>query len=155
MKRFVFLLLVMLGCGVAVAQDSTGAWTSTSWRNVNYGQEGRIYNRIQHFFDSNPALAGFDRRLNVRYGFTAEKLSLGYYASDGTYRHAFQEHRVAIDVPFGLRSDRWGMGLGYVRRQEGRYIVQQLHFAHSGRIDFGKHHLILGGGFQMNFGQFD
>ncbi len=149
----VFLLVV---CGASASgQDSTGVWTSSSWRPINYGQEGRIYNRIHHFFENNPALAGFDRRLNVRYGFTAEKLSLGYYASDGTYRHAFQEHRVTIDGPFGIRSDRWGTGLGYVRRQEGRHILQQVHFAHSGRIDIRDHHIILGGGVQVNMGQFD
>lgn len=155
MQKLLCILLVILAHGVAVAQDSLGVWTNSSWRKINYGQEGRIYNRIHHFFESNPALAGFDRRLNVRYGFTAEKLSLGYYASDGTYRHAFQEHRVAIDGPFGIRSDRWGTGLAYVRRQEGRRIVQQVHFAHSGRIDMGHHHLILGGGVQWNLGQFD
>jgi len=149
----VFLLVV---CGASASgQDSTGVWTSSSWRPINYGQEGRIYNRIHHFFENNPALAGFDKCLNVRYGFTAEKLSLGYYASDGTYRHAFQEHRVAIDGPFGIRSDRWGTGLAYVRRQEGRHVLQQVHFAHSGRIDIRDHHIILGGGVQWNLGEFD
>ncbi len=154
MRWAVFFLLLTCGAD-GFAQDSTGVYTSSSWRPINYGQEGRIYNRIHHFFENNPALAGFDRRLNVRYGFTAEKLSLGYYASDGTYRHAFQEHRVAVEGPFGIRSDRWGTGLAYVRRQEGRHILQQVHFAHSGRIDMGQHHLILGGGVQWNMGQFD
>ncbi|MCF8255921.1 MAG: hypothetical protein K9J06_00080 [Flavobacteriales bacterium] len=155
MQKALCILLMILAHSLAVAQDSTGVWTSSSWRPINYGQEGRIYNRIHHFFESNPALAGFDRRLNVRYGFMAEKLSLGYYASDGTYRHAFQEHRVAIDGPFGIRSDRWGTGLAYVRRQEGRHILQQVYFAHSGRIDMGQHHIILGGGLQWNLGEFD
>lgn len=150
------VFLLVAGCGAgARGQDSTGVWTSTSWRPIGYGQEGRIYNRIHHFFEENPALAGFDRRLNVRYGFTAEKLSLGYHASDGTFRHAFHEHRVAVDGPFGIRSDRWGTGLAYVRRLEGRHILQQVHFAHSGRLDIRDHHIILGGGVQWNLGQFD
>jgi hypothetical protein len=155
MQKALCILLLALASGLSVAQDSTGVWTSSSWTKMGYGQEGRIYNRIHHFFENNPALAGFDRRLNVRYGFTAEKLSLGYHASDGTFRHAFHEHRVAVDGPFGIRSDRWGMGLGYVRRQEGRHILQQVHFAHSGRIDFRNHHLILGGGVQWSMGAFD
>lgn len=155
MQKTFCILLLTLAHGLAVAQDSTEVWTSSSWTQTDYGQEGRIYNRIHHFFETNPALAGFDRRLNVRYCFSAEKLSLGYQASDGTFRHAFHEHRVAVDGPFGFRSDRWGMGIGYARRREGRHILQQVHFAHSGRIDMGQHHLIFGGGLQLNLSELD
>lgn len=152
--NMLFLILGLAVRGQEVA-DTTGVWTSSSWTQADYGQEGRIYNRIHHFFENNPALAGFDRRLNVRYGFTAEKLSLGYHASDGTFRHAFHEHRVAVDGPFGIRSDRWGMGLAYVRRREGRHLRQQVEFAHSGRIDMGRHHLIFGAGAQLNLSELD
>jgi hypothetical protein len=155
MQKALCILLLALVSGLSVAQDSTGAWTSSSWTKMGYGQEGRIYNRIHHFFENNPALAGFDRRLNVRYGFTAEKLSLGYHASDGTFRHAFHEHRVAVDGPFGIRSDRWGTGLAYVRRREGRHLRQQVEFAHSGRIDMRRHHLIFGAGVQLNLSELD
>ncbi len=137
----------MCWCGAsAFAQQSdtlTPSKQPEEWAGKGYIQADKIYNRAVWTFADNPALAGFDRKLNVAYAFKALNLSQGYRV-DYTTTLANWNHAANIDFAFGGTKKNWGTGLHYMYKNAFYHKYQRIQWAHSYRITLGQHHILLG-----------
>ena len=147
-----FWLLLSLSCfGQEKVDTILTINEEPEWSNKNYSQEEKIYNRSVWTFLENPAIAGFDRKLNVGYRYVAEKLSMGYYRPEDNFPVLdFQQHHVAIDAAFGGKNKNWGVGAAYSLVREGNYAYHRAVWSHSYKIHLPKgHRLIFGHGVEV------
>jgi hypothetical protein len=153
-----FLLFVSFSCfGQEKADSIPPASTEPEWSTKNYTQEDKIYNRSVWTFADNPALAGFDRKLNVSYRYVAEKLGMGYrdYYDDKPHLY-FERHHANIDAAFGGKNKNWGVGAAYSHVQNGSYDYHSVNWSHSYKIQLPKgHRLLIGHGVAFHFSRLD
>lgn len=144
-----FLLFLSFSC---FGQENTDSIAppieEPEWSSKNYTQEDKIYNRSVWTFIDNPALVGFDRKLNISYKYVAEKMALGYYREkDNLPIFFFQQHFASIDAAFGGKRKNWGVGVAYNWAREGNLAHHLITWCHSYRILMPKgHQLIFGHG---------
>lgn len=116
---------------------------STASTFFQFQQEGLLSNRSLWTFEDNPALAGFDRKLNLTYDYSAQNLSVIQWY-DGDSSLAFQQHSGMMDLSFGGDKENFGAGIAYRHVKNGRYHYHRITWAHSYRLSFDKHNLIFG-----------
>ena len=146
MQKWLCVLVVWLVQGNAVAQESDSFDPEKlpgEWATKRYIQADKIYNRAVWTFADNPALAGFDRKLNVAYAFKALNLSQGI-GVEGKTTLANWNHTANIDFAFGGTKKNWGTGLHYMYKNAFYHKYQRIQWAHSYRIMLGQHHILLG-----------
>lgn len=139
-----FWLLTLSCSGFAQTDSSKFNAKADEWNTVNYSQEDKIYNRSVWTFADNPALTGFDRKLNLLYRYEAQNFALGVENDNGKMVLAFQQHHAQIDAAFGGTKKNWGVGAAYSNVKEGLYDYHQILLAHSFRVKIKDHQLLFG-----------
>lgn len=148
-----FLVLLSFSCfGQEKVDSIPPTSTEPEWSTKGYSQEDKIYNRSVWTFTDNPALAGFDRKLNISYQYQAEKLGMGYLSSEDKPRLYFEQHHASIDAAFAGKKKNWGVGAAYSRIQNGNYDYQTVTWSHSYKLHLPKgHRLLFGHGIGIYF----
>lgn len=138
--RLLGLVLVMISCA-CFGQETTDTTSSPFYQ---FQQEGLLSNRSLWTFEDNPALAGFDRKLNVTYDYTAQNLGITVPGENGYQQLAFQQHAAMVDLAFGGQPQNWGVGVAYRHIKEGFFEQHKAIWAHSFRVKMGHHRLLFG-----------
>lgn len=145
--RLLGLVFVMMSCE-CLAQESPD---STTTQPFQFQQEGLLSNRSLWTFEDNPALAGFDRKLNLTYDYSAQNLSIIRRTFEGDSVLAFQQHAAMLDLPFGGDLENFGAGLSYRNVRNDSYRYHQLVWAHSYRLEVDEHKVIFGSSYSLYF----
>lgn len=134
-------LLVSFSC---VAQEQTDTIPATP--SEKEPLVGNIWNGILITTMDNPALAGFDRRLQFSYSYQGERLSVpeGF----NTKKAGFWNQSAQIDFAFGGKRKNVGVNVSYNGGQELISTYHRAQIAHSFRLHLDNHKVIGGFGLQ-------